>query len=268
MPNIVRNAVLLVVPVAVAILVAIVTYMIVRGDDNDAPDLGDIQVEPGRVSCEMFRVARGYRYQTIIVQDLKERAEGVQPDQDPTQQEGFIFTSDITAAVRTGTDELPEAIDAILVYPEQPLTQRFIQTDEITVYHQVENGPWEVSELSRDFVGYYFPRDACDSLAPDLILSDLEGTPEEVNGIAATRYHFDELETGFFARHISFGGASDAGRFVTTMSGDIWVAEVGGYIVKMDMAGTGNYPNGRELEIDYSYELSDVNAKVAVEPPG
>ena len=45
------------------------------------------------------------------------------------------------------------------------------------------------------------------------------------------------------------------------------MAEVGGYIVKVDLLGQGTYENGRGLELSIAYELSDVNADVRVEAP-
>lgn len=257
--NTLRYVLLGFVPVAIVAAAAIFTYRAVT--DDGAPDLSEIRVEPGRVSCDMFQVARGYRYHTVVVLDLKQRPEGVDPGGDPDQATPFMFTQDIVGDVQ-GT----EAIYANVVYPEATQQQEFIAIGD-TIYRSVEQSPWEPADLGTDFQVPYVPGAMCNAIAPDLFFGEMEGTPEFVNGISARKYTFEELRSDFPDRHPSFGPSSDAAQYVNVFQGDIWVADVGGYVVKVDLVGIGEYPNGRQLEVDYYYELYDVNAKIEIKPP-
>jgi hypothetical protein len=254
-----RSTLLVAIPVLAAVLVGVATYMIVSGGD-DPPDLNKIQVEEGRVSCEMFEIARGYRYDTVVVYDLKDRPEDMEPT-DPYGPEGLLFTNIIEGDVQSA-----EAIHLTIELPENEQSQEWVVLGDEELYQSVNGAQWQ-SLNPGEYQVPYVPGAACNALAPDLFLSSMEGTSEMVNEIPATKYHFDALESDFPDRHPSFGAQSDMAVYVNTFAGDVWVAEEGGYIVKMDLVGVGHYENGRELRLEYSYELSDVNANIKIKAP-
>jgi hypothetical protein len=258
-----RTALFIALPVAIVAAVALGAYLVVAGDD-DKPDLSAIRTEPGRVSCEMFQVARGYRFEARVQIDLKDRPPEITPvPGEEYRDEGIIQTNELTGAVKG-----VEAFYVNNLYVEEPVRQEYIVIGE-TFYNSTDGEPWTTKPLSESGITIsYIPGAACNGIAPDLFLSDLQGVPEEVNGIPAVRYHFDNLETDLPDRDpSSFGPQSDVARFVNNFEGDVWVAEEGKYVIKMDLFGRGEYPNGRVLEVSWSYELSDVNAKVEINPP-
>jgi len=239
-------------------------FLLVDGGGDDVPDLADIAVPPGRVSCEVFNVARGYRYHTVVVLNLHDRPEGMEAGgTDQYRPEGFIFTNDITGEV-SGTT----AVKAHVVLPEQPQESDYILVDDVLYSKALSTDPWSSKPASESqFSIPYIPNQACNALSPDIFLTGLQGTPDVVNGFEATKYHFEDLETDLPDRHPGFGPGSDPANFVNNFSGDIWVADEGGYLIKMDMVGLGAYENGRPLEVDFFYEMSDVNAKITIVAP-
>lgn len=264
--NLLKPILLAALPLVIVAGVGAGAYFVVASDDDEIDLTNGVELAPGRVSCEVFNVARGYKYTTTVVLNLHDRPPGMEAGgTDTYRPEGFTFTSVIDGEVQ-GT----EAVHAHIVYPEQNNQEAdyiaMIKTD--TLYSMLPGGEWTSAKLSESqFQIPYIPNVACNALAPDLFLSDIEGTPEEINGIAATRYHFEPLVTDFNGNHPAFGAGSDAGRFVKEFTGDIWIAEDGGYLLKMDLVGLGQYENGRVLEVDFAYEMTDVNAKIEIKAP-
>jgi hypothetical protein len=79
---------------------------------------------------------------------------------------------------------------------------------------------------------------------------------ETVNGIECEHYTYDlgNLET-------------EAG--MTSAQGDIWVAEDGGYVVRLTMSGQGTYYGtyGSSGTLQLVYDLFDVNTPLTIKPP-
>jgi hypothetical protein len=112
------------------------------------------------------------------------------------------------------------------------------------------------------------PRIVCNSIAPDIDTTKLgTGTSETINGTPSKKYTFDNLPSGYWRRQPDFGGGSDVGNNVGTISGSIWIAEKGNMITKLDVHATGAYPNGQEIDVSVKMELSDVGGDVKVEAP-
>ncbi len=92
-------------------------------------------------------------------------------------------------------------------------------------------------------------------LLPQVLGAGQNGT-ESVNGIAASRYTFDER---------AIGAAAQA-----KASGEIWVANAGGALVKYILnvqGGEGYFGKGQSGTMSWDYELGDVNGTSALEPP-
>jgi hypothetical protein len=254
---------LLAIPLIVAVLAGAAAYYFVTKDDGP-PDLSSIRVEPGRVSCEVFSVAQGYRYTARTLLELGERPEGVPAEGGDTyDRKGWQHIDEIAAEVQ-GSDR----IRARVSQPVDGQDAEYVIIGETVYFADPQSGQWTSQPLADSgFSVPYTPGASCSALAPDLRLSEMEGTPDTVNGIAATKYHFDSLKSDMPDRHPSFGPGSDAARYVDEFSGDVWVAQVGGYILKMDVRGTGHYETQRELHIEVAYELANVNEPVRVSPP-
>jgi hypothetical protein len=111
--------------------------------------------------------------------------------------------------------------------------------------------------------------------------SDLQGLPnrkERINNVAATRYTFDRATLEALQNFNSIFGTPAGGRssLPQTISGDIWVADDGGYPVKMTIKMSG-LPTGTPVagaqsagpsNIDLAYDLLDINSTaIRIEPP-
>ena len=243
---------------------AFLVVVIVQGGDEDT-SLANIPVPEGRVSCEAFQRAGSYRYTARTTLDLEARQPGMD-DSDTYRDEEFVYTQVIEGAYQGGKYDSVVSAEP-LGSAEQP-APIIVAGD---MYYVFISGTWNAHPMSDapNFPIPYLPADTCASVAPDVFLDQADSVAEEaVAGEPATKYHFDDFETELPARHRSFGPQSDAARLIDSFGGDIWVADEGGYIIKIDITGVGAHPNGRELSVEISYELSAVNdGSIRIEPP-
>jgi hypothetical protein len=245
---------------------AILVVVIVQGDD-DSYDLGSIPVPEGRVSCEAFGKVYSYRYTARTTLDLEERTPDMDPEGDPYREAEFVYTQIIEGAYQGGGYD--SVISAEPVGSSERPAPIIVVGD---MYYVFINNAWNAHPISDapSFPIPYLPSDTCASVAPDIFLDQADSVTEEaVAGVAAKKYHFEDFPTELPARHPSFGGQSDAARLIDSFGGDIWVADEGGYIIKIDIVGVGAHPNGRELTVSISYDLSAVNDRsIRVAAPG
>jgi hypothetical protein len=90
-----------------------------------------------------------------------------------------------------------------------------------------------------------------------LVLQTSKSGSEAVNGISAVHYHFDQ-------------GGLTVTEPKPTVSGDYWLAEEGGFVVKYDLeAAAPDNPTGTGVEasLTYEYALSQVNSIQAIDLP-
>ncbi len=109
------------------------------------------------------------------------------------------------------------------------------------------------------------PLTVCEALLTELDLEGLPFTSETVNGREARRFQMDDAPIRTIA--LLYSPASDMGRLLTNPSVDVWITDEGwpARLVIMDQA---NYPSGRELLMEISLDIIDVNAgDIEVEPP-
>lgn len=223
----------------------------------------EVTVEPGRVSCEAFHQFESYRYRTEVVLDLEERDPSMEPS-DPYGRDAFKFTQVVEGAVQQG-----DRIEATLESPELEGPGTSVIVIEDIVWISLA-GDWTARPLTEidAFPIPYLPEDTCNAIAPDIDVSGLTGTPEMVGEIASQKYHFDAFQSDLPDRHPSFTPQSDAARIVNDYEGDIWIADEGSYVSKLDITGMGTYENGRQLTFSIFLELSDINDdSIRVEPP-
>ena len=224
---------------------------------------GDIQVPPGGISCDAFALADSYRWNAQVVLDLKPRDPSL-PNTDGYGPEGFIATQNLQGAAQA-----PDKLQVSATSQElNPKGSSYVKIGG-TLWFEDSAGAWASRPVSdSDFSIPYIPSDTCNAIEPDIRLDGLTGAPEMVGEIASRKYHFDSLKSDMPDHHPSFGPGSDPARFVNVFAGDIWVADDGGYISKMDLGGIGRYENGRELVIRVFYELLSVNdGSVDIQPP-
>jgi len=84
--------------------------------------------------------------------------------------------------------------------------------------------------------------------------------PQEVNGVSCYKYTFTEKDF-----------AASAGETVKNATGEAYIAVDGGYVVKMTMNGDVNYTKSDQMfdegNIKLTFDLSDINKPITIEPP-
>ena len=207
--------------------------------------------EPGTVSCEALTIFDAFRYHSIVTIEMADRGPDLDPQGDPYGSNGYRITWDVDGAFHR-----PDDVDVLISFPESDNPELRIVEADGRVWQQF-SGTWTEQRGGRPAV--YEPLPLCQGLAPDLDLDSLAGRPESVGDIPATKYTFEELPSQFASRSLYFGPQSDFGRLIQTYDADVWVADEGSYIVKMDLQGTGSFENGRQLHLRVFTELQDIN---------
>jgi hypothetical protein len=103
------------------------------------------------------------------------------------------------------------------------------------------------------------PEQTCQGLAADLDLESMQGSPESVNDVRATKYEVKDLPASALGDVPALGPGADAVNIVEDYDGTVWVAE-DGYIAKLDITGDGKYEGGRQaLNVRIAFEYSGIN---------
>jgi hypothetical protein len=112
------------------------------------------------------------------------------------------------------------------------------------------------------------PLNICNALAPDADTTKLGASvAESVNGIPSLKFSFQDLPSEFTARIPDLTGG-DAGNQIKTISGSVWVAERGNLITKLEVTGSGQYPDGQKaIDLDLKFEVSELDTEVSVKAP-
>ncbi len=140
----------------------------------------------------------------------------------------------------------------------------FIQVGDTAWFYESQSDTWmQVPAGSLDFAeGLFFQ--------PEDLLSDFNidearrsPSPEEVNGVQAYKYAFDE--TDFDLSELAEGDE------VKRAEGEIYVAADGNYVVKLvidaDMRFGDPDQMFQEGNIKMAFDISDVNQPITIEPP-
>lgn len=139
-----------------------------------------------------------------------------------------------------------------------------IALDNGDIFYNVSGGGWKPGGSAPPFK----PLVVCNSLSPDADTTKLgAGVSEAVNGVASQKFGFQGLASQFIARLPDFGASSDAGAYISTLGGTVWVAEKGNLITKLDITGTGQYPNGQAISVTMQFEVKDLGGDITVRAP-
>ncbi len=240
--------------VTVGLLVAVAAFLSACGGDSAA--------KPGPLVCDTLST-QSYQYQMQATLQVDAMA-GTPPPSTGAFSLPFTFTETIQGGVSDGK-RFQVTVDNNDGYSDTIF--QALQLDNNVGYENIGQG-WKIRDTSRGSLIKYFPPDVCSALAPDVDTSTL-GTAqaEQVNGIDSQRFAFTNLPTQFFTRDADYGGGSDAASYIQDVTGTIWVANSGGYPTKLDMTGTGQYPNGQPLRVRLTFQASDVGKSVDVKVP-
>lgn len=144
-----------------------------------------------------------------------------------------------------------------------PIVVEMYNVDDVAYMQNPDDGSWfsfpAEGGMTDFFEAGFFDPDEIIKLPDNAQRSSL---PEEVNGISAWHYTFDEADV------------DDENFSLDKAKGEIWVAREGGYPVKLIIEASGTSTNP-ELEdqlfssgtIKMTYELLDVNADFTIEVP-
>lgn len=108
------------------------------------------------------------------------------------------------------------------------------------------------------------PTDFATDFLPTEVLSNAKTSSEKVGGLDTTRYSFDKDALQSLAQE--FGGETADFDQVEEMSLDVWIAE-GNLPVKFAVKVTGRDPQGGDISIDMSFEITDINEDIEIERP-
>lgn len=112
------------------------------------------------------------------------------------------------------------------------------------------------------------PLEVCEAVLANLDLGGIEASEEEIDGTDALRYSVAKVELD--AGQLLFGSAEsgDVGRLLTTYQVDVWLSADDDLPLRIEATSVGVYPSGRELRVELSFEVKDVNSDdIVVEPP-
>lgn len=122
-------------------------------------------------------------------------------------------------------------------------------------------GQWQLTAAPLVFA----PMLVCESILSGVDLAGLAASAETVDGQAVSRFRLEDAQLGTAAS--LFGAESDMGRLLKSYSVDILLAE-DGWPVRLEVGSESSYPSGRDMAIEISLEIKDVNAKdIEIEPP-
>jgi hypothetical protein len=249
-----RSPLLLLVVAALAVVAA------ACGDDDDDNAASFSEGDP--VVCDQL-ANDSYRY-TFVYQFTTDSPEPKPTNvvQGPTDAQ---FTQQITGTVEDNDSFMADISNEFGGGP----TVYGVVKDNGRSWFERSADQWTEEELPEGRGGTVIPMlpvNLCIAIAPDIDTS-AGGVSEDVGGIDSLRYDVAPLTSDFPDRSQDFGPQSDVAALINDFNGSVWVAESGGYISKMELTGTGTYPDGTVLDIRITYEISDVGSEIDVDPP-
>lgn len=120
-------------------------------------------------------------------------------------------------------------------------------------------GDWRRQSISEGDppVIQFLPSALCRAIAPDVDITSAHGSPGKAGSIDTLRYHFDGLTSDFISRLPEREGGDDA-EYVKTLVVDIWLTKER-WPARMEIKGSGAYPDGRLILADFLVQVSDPN---------
>jgi hypothetical protein len=97
----------------------------------------------------------------------------------------------------------------------------------------------------------------------------LKPSKETINGVDSLRYSIDRADVDSLqGLGALFGGDGDMENMPQDFNVDLWLAEDGGWPVRITMTAQGATDSGDEMSMDFSVDVTDVNdAGIKIEPP-
>jgi hypothetical protein len=231
-----------------------------EGSPTPPPTPGDAALAP----CQALQALKTYRYSVDLKLESPEPAEApAEPRPTPTvtltRQFDGPFSSEYAA-------------ETSFVAPDRIST--IVTVDSGTPLAEISIGGQGWVQLAGNWIPAqnpvntpYEPVVVCEAVLPDLDLSQAEPQEEEVNGVKSLHYTLPQVHSEQAWAKI-FGPESDLDILFKTLDVDLWLAEKGGWPVRMEIRSSGFYADGRELRAHLLVDLRDANSDdIQVEPP-
>jgi hypothetical protein len=143
---------------------------------------------------------------------------------------------------------------------QAPSKISFIQVGDTAWMYESQSNTWmQVPAGEANFAeGFFKPEDLMSGFGVNKGQRSL--LPEEVNGVSCYKYTFSEEDF-----------TASTGEAVKNASGEAYIAVDGGYVVKMAINGDVSYTTPDQMfdegTIKLTFDLSDINQPITIEPP-
>lgn len=249
-------------------MLVVSTSLAACGGDDGGNDGADGNPAGEALVCDTLG-EESYRYEAVGVlriEELSDEPETLAPGEQIYT--AFTFTETVEGRVDGNGQTAVRMANA--TGNIEPAILHMIELNDGRGFLAVgDGGTWQEVDLSTEslFIRHR-PVEICDALAPDIDVSQLgDGEAEEVNGISSHRYTFNGLPSEFFVRNSDFGPGTDIAQLAESIDGQIWVADSGNFLTKVEISGRGFYETGQPVSADITFEISDVGSDIDVGPP-
>lgn len=252
-----------VITVATALVIMLVVMACTGGDGSEGRGRLASGSEGGLAACQALAEVERYRYtfeyrifspqpETPLDETLVGNPRFALPPNDAT----FEFTQEYQGSVVS-----PDRVHLVVKNPGQP------DLEIIYIGEQSWNflgNQWLQSAGSADFAPFP-PELVCDAVMRSPDFGRTAPAEEELDGIATLHYRLDRVDSN--TAGVLLGSQSDMGRLLKVYELDVWLTQ-DGLPARLETRSEGNYPSGRKLIIEFSFEVRDANDKdIEVEPP-
>jgi len=238
------------------------------GGEKSQPGESPTPVGSTSPPCEAMQELKSYRYTVHLLVESGEPSENATtplptPSATITGQTSSPFVFDYTI---DASYVAPDRIDAMT-------TETVHATGEERQLPIVVIGDRRWYKVADEWVENpsvplaYRPADICSAILPDVDLSQAEPGRENVNGVNTLHYSLTDVFSEQGMAQI-FGAGSNMDILLKRLNVDLWLAEDEGWPARMEIRSSGLFSDGRELRVELTAELRDVNSEeIKVEPP-
>lgn len=246
--------------IATAVLLTLAIMAACSGGTSSPPSPvpGIVELCQPLAQAERHRYTLSYSLESPQPEgEVDETVEGEPPFALQPTSPDFAFSQEFDGAV-----ERPDKLDVTIRTEgvEGDVHMIFIGDDQWV-------GQGEDLNPTQDQPVPFPPVDMCDAIISGLDLTDVTPTSDTVDGVSTLRYEVEDVELDTAVQ--VWTAASDPGRVVKKFAVTVWLSEEDNVPVRMESKGVGTFPSGRELTMELSLDISDIDAgDVKVEPPG
>lgn len=215
-----------------------------------------------RISCAAIQSVSSYRYTIRLQLDIP-GFQATNGDEEPLGQFAEPLLGLLSDFHVEGAFVAPDRSQMLLSFQDQELEVRNIGDRGWLRLGDV----WQEEATPPADGGLLSPKTICDELLPDFgqTLEDTSFRKETVNGINTRHYHLDAADLQRLAALLDPG---EDGELPKQFTVDIWLAEDGGWPVKLQLTASNTDEAGQPVSLDLFMEFRDINdPSIEIEPP-